>query len=108
MNKVLGKISSVRFGSGGYQDAQFGIWFSFEGDGCGCGYGRGVWQGDPSSHANWSMTDKQKVMGEVMLYIEKIMEQAKCSEVHELKGKPVELSFEGNRLADWRILTEVI
>ncbi len=108
MDKQLGKISSVRFGGGGYQDAQFGIWFYFEMKGSACGTGQGVWKGKPSSGAKWTMESKLKTMGEIMLYIEELMKKAKVADINDLVGVPVELSFENMRLSEWRILEEVL
>jgi hypothetical protein len=39
---------------------------------------------------------------------EKLLKQAKVDSVERLKGKPVEVTFDGNRLEEWRILTEVL
>lgn len=108
MKKELGKIRNVVLGLGGYQDAQIGIWFTFGGDGWGVSNGRGVWQGNPSSSAKWTMEDKLKSMGEIMLYIEGLLKEAKVSDVNDLIGIPVEITFEGGKLDSWRILTEVI
>lgn len=110
MKKELGRIEKVIFGSGGYQGAQFGIWFSFNCNSSCCGDGRGVWQGPPSSSAKWNIEDKKREMGAIMLYIEEIMSQAKVGRVEDLKGKPVQCTFDdsGNRLESWRILTEVL
>jgi hypothetical protein len=40
--------------------------------------------------------------------IDKILTDAKVYSVDKLKGKPVELTFDGNMLKEWRILTEVL
>ena len=106
--KSLGKITSVRFGSGGYKDAQFGIWFGFS---CGCvcvGDGRGVWQKDADEYSKWTNEDKDKEMVSIMRYIQDLLGQAQVSEVHELIGQPVEIKWNGSALESWRILTEVI
>ena len=47
--KELGKISSVKFGIGGYQDAMFGIFFCFELG----GGGSGICDGG-GGHSAWS------------------------------------------------------
>lgn len=104
----LGKIQSVKFGSGGYQNAQFGIWFTFGADGWGVSDGMGVWQGKPSDSAKWTEQDKKEKMFEIMEYIERLLKEAKVSEVHELEGVPVEIKWDGMALKSWRILTEVI
>jgi hypothetical protein len=43
-----------------------------------------------------------------MRYVSKLLKDAKVSSVDELKGKPVEVTFDGNMLKEWRILTEVL
>lgn len=108
MRKELGKISTVIFGKGGYQDAQFGIWLYFDMNGSGIGDGRGVWQGKPSASAKWTMADKEKAMGKIMLYVEDLMSKAKVSKVEDLKGIPVEVTIDGSRFESFRILTEVL
>lgn len=37
-----------------------------------------------------------------------LMRDAKVTEFSQLKGKPIEVTIEGNALKHWRILTEVI
>lgn len=41
-------------------------------------------------------------------YIYKLLNEAKCSYVSELVGKPVEVELEGNWFKNFRILTEVL
>lgn len=110
MTTELGKITKVQFGMGGYQDAQFGIWFQLGNDGWGVGDGRGVWAGKPSSNAQWTLMDKEKMMGEIMAYIEDLMTKAKVSKLEDLKGVPIEITFDSpyGKIDSWRILTEVI
>jgi hypothetical protein len=43
-----------------------------------------------------------------MRYVSKLLKDAKVNSVDELKGKPVEVTFDGNMLKEWRILTEVL
>ena len=95
---------------GGYKDAQFGIWFQLGNDGWGVGDGKGVWCGNPSEHAKWTLADKHKIMGEIMQYIEDLMADAKVSNVNDLKGIPVEITFDSpyGKMLSWRILKEVI
>jgi hypothetical protein len=40
--------------------------------------------------------------------IDKILTDAKVDSVDKLKGKPVEVTFDGTTLKDWRILKEVL
>jgi len=110
--KYLGKISSVGFGIGGYQDAMFGISFSFSFDGgSAVGAYKGAW--DPASmecseYCKWTEEDRDKQLAEMCRFVSKIMNEAKVRDVYDLKGKPVEITLEGNTLKDWRILTEVL
>ena len=40
--------------------------------------------------------------------ISKLLTEAKVNSIDQLKGKPVEVEFEGNTLKGWRILKEVL
>lgn len=108
MKKELGKISNVKYGYGGYQDAQFGWWFSFSMSGGCVGTGKGFWTGKPSSGSQWNEADQIRIHGETTMELIEIMRKAKVSEVHELTGVPVELTFDGMKLESWRILEEVL
>lgn len=114
--KHLGKIESVSFGISGYQDAMLGIHFSFSFDKC-CGIGdsKCAWdtQIECGSKSVWTEQDRSKSYDEIMRYTSKLLNDAKVKYVHELKGKPVELEFDGHgglgsSLKSWRILTEVL
>jgi hypothetical protein len=111
MKTKLGKIQAVRFGRGGYQDAQIGIHFTFGAKGWGCGDSRSFW--DPTmikcnSHCKWTETNRDDEYALIVRYVSDLLAQAKVSSVDELKGKPVEITFDGNILKSWRLLTEVI
>lgn len=111
MEKRLGKIESIRFGVGGYQDCQLGVHVTLGNGSWGVGDSRSVW--DPerikcSEHAKWTEEDRDKGMTEVMRYLSTLLKDAKVDSVDQLKGKPVEVTFEGNLLKEWRILTEVL
>lgn len=108
--KELGKISSIRFGMGGYQDAQFGIWISFEMRGSGCATGEGFWISEWSEHCKWTNESRIKYFGDLVMKISKWCSDAKVNSVDKLKGIPVELTFDSpyGKLTDWRILTEVL
>jgi hypothetical protein len=43
-----------------------------------------------------------------MRFVSKLLKEAKVNSVDKLKGIPVEVTFDGNILKDWRILTEVL
>lgn len=111
MRKELGKISSVRFGEGGYQDCQFGLFMSFSFAGSGVqtsidgGWSRSL---KVSEHTKWSEEDRLRQFGECMVKINDLMIKAKVSDIQKLVGIPIEAEFDGNLLKDWRILEEVL
>jgi hypothetical protein len=43
-----------------------------------------------------------------MRYLSKLLKDSNVNSVDKLKGVPVEVTFDGNMLKDWRILTEVL
>lgn len=111
MEKRLGKIQSVKFGIGGYQDCQLGVHFTL-GDGTwGVGDSKSVW--DPeriecTKNTKWTEEDRNKSMNEIMRYLSSLLKESKVESVDQLKGKPIEATFDGNVLKEWRILTEVL
>ena len=110
--KMLGKISSVSFGLGGYQHAQIGLTLSLECKGTGCtAFVDGGWSPSEiewSEHCKWTEEDRTKALADMMRKVGKILHQAKVDDVAQLKNKPVEVIFEGNMLKEWRILEEVL
>ena len=109
LRKELGKISHVSFGLGGYQDAMIGISFGLGGNsGWGVSDFWGVWSIDRSEHAKWTEQDRITDAGKMVMRINDLLSQAKISDVSQLEGIPVEVTFEGNTLKGWRILTEVL
>ena len=106
----LAHIASVRLGRGGYQDAMFGVSFTFRSGGMGVGDFWGFWDWDTScpKRAKWSEEDRSSYAVDWLKRLADVMRSARKQEVHELVGVPVALTFEGNRLASWRVLTEVI
>ena len=110
MEKVLGKIKSIKMGYGGYQNVQFGVSIVLEGDGCGCGDFKGTWSLDikRSKDTQWTEADRDKTFAETMRWLNDIMKQAKVKSLIELKNIPVEIIFVNNQLKEWRILSEVL
>ena len=108
MKKSIGKITSVKFGFGGYQDVQFGITLCVDTtDGCAC-TGDWMWTNEPDRYTKWTLFDQDKAYTRIMRYVIKLMSDAKVNNVADLEGKPVEATWEGNHLESIRILTEVI
>jgi hypothetical protein len=111
MEKRLGKIESVHFGLGGYQGAMLGIHVTLGNGSWGVGDSRGQWDAEQiscSEHSKWSESDRDVWYAEIMRYVSKLLKEAKVDSVDKLKGKPIEATFDGNMLKEWRILTEVL
>ncbi len=110
MRKEIGKIKAIHFGFGGYQDAQLGVSVTLGSDtgGWGAGDFKGAWGMEPSEYAKWAVADQTKALGEACLWLRDILKAAKKQTVDQLKGVPVEATFDGNVLKEWRVLKEVI
>jgi hypothetical protein len=111
MKTRIGKIESVKFGRVGYQDAFIGIGFTLSGNGWGVCDSKGHWDSELISHSEncaWTEADRDKAYAETTRYICKLLSDAKSESVDGLKGKPVEVTFDGNTLKSWRILTEAL
>ena len=114
MDKQLGKISAARFGKGGYQECQFGLFLTFDFNGSGCGAcvvsGWDSASMECSDHCEWSESDRAKGHDDVCRKVSQLLKDAKIESVDELKGKPIEATFDSllGKLTDWRILTEVL
>lgn len=103
----LGKIKSVSFGYCGYQEAGFGISFDLGGDGWGVLDAKWFWA-TSSDGAKWTEADRTKEYADVMRYTKTLLDDAGVMNVNSLKGKPVEVVFDGNTLKSWRILKDVL
>jgi hypothetical protein len=111
MEKKLGKIESVRFGLGGYQDSQLGLSVTLSASGWGVGDFKGNWDAERvkwTKHCNWTEEDRDKGYSETMRFLSKLLKESKVDSVDKLKGVPVEVTFDGNMLKEWRVLTEVL
>lgn len=110
MRKEIGKIQKVSFGFGGYQDAQIGLSLTFGSDKGAWGVQtfHGAWGIDRSEHAKWQEDDRLMELGKTCMKLRDLLRDAKVEKVDQLKGIPVEVTFEGNCLKDYRILTEVL
>ena len=106
--KKLGKIINAEFGKISDKNFLMGLQLIFEfkdsfvSDGarhCINMSERCKWE----SHEQRMMTIEKE-----MDYVYKLLNDANCSYVSELVGKPVEVELEGNIFKDFRILTEVI
>lgn len=111
MEKRLGKIEKVSFGLGGYQGAMLGIHVTLGDGSWGVSDCRANWDAEQiscSEYSKWSEVDRDGWYTEIMRYVSKLLKEAKVNSVDELRGKPIEATFDGNTLKEWRILTEVL
>ena len=111
MEKKLGKITNVKFGIGGYQDSQLGIHITLGHDGWGVNDSKSAWDAERvecSKRSQWTEEDRSRNYSDIMRYVSKLLKEVKVNSVDELKNKPVEITFDGTILIDWRILTEVL
>lgn len=112
MNKHLGKISSAKFGIGGYQDAMLGLHICFDfNEGCHICTTRSAWDYILIEHSNytkWTEQSRQDQYAEIMCYLSKILNQAKVKDVNDLVDIPVEVTIKDNSLDSWRVLEEVL
>lgn len=111
METKLGKIESIRFGHGGYQDAMLGIHFTLSGSAWGVCDSKCAWDAEQikwTESCEWTENTRHKWYSDIMYYISELLAQAKVNSIDKLMGKPVEATFDGNVLKSWRILTEVL
>jgi len=108
VKKELGKIESAKFGLGGYQGVQFGVWFCIKSEGGSACNGIGVWTGEITESTQWTEKDRGKTLEEIMRYVMDLLEKANVDNFNDLVGVPVEATIDGNSLKEWRILTEVV
>lgn len=109
---MLGKITSIRVGLGGYEDVMFGLHVTLENHKTTISKSYCTW--DPTrtpwtERCKWSDQDRDELFVSIMRRISALLCDAKCMDVSQLHGKPVEftLNAEGE-LATWRILTDVL
>lgn len=109
--KRLGKIQRAVFGTGGYQDAQFGLFLTLGGESWGVqtsiegGWGLGIKCGERCA---WTEEDRTRHFGDAMRKINQLLLDAKVDDVTKLVGVPVEVTFDSLKMTDWRVLKEVL
>lgn len=113
IKKELGQIQEVRFGHGGYQDVQMGLWLTMGKKGGGWGVATSINAGwsmamERQENAKWTEQDRLNNYAKAMKEISELLVKAKVDDVTKLKGIPVEVTFENNVLASWRVLEEVL
>jgi hypothetical protein len=111
MEKKLGKIEEVRFGLGGYQGAMLGLHVTLGNGSWGVGDSKANWDSEQikwGEYTQWTEEDRNQWYSDIMRDVSTLLKEAKVDSVDKLKGKPVEVTFDGNTLKEWRILTEVL
>lgn len=105
--KLLGKIIFAEFGT--VKDFPFliGLQLGFEMGGCGIMDG-GKYTVNISDQCKWEELNRSDTVTKKIEEVNKILQDAKCNYVSELKNKPVEVTIENNTFKDFRILTEVL
>lgn len=110
--KLLGKIHSINFGFGGYDDSMIGFSIVLSGEGWGVGDFRGCWgpQADTDdASGKWTANERASVYAETVAWAGYLLRDAKKKNLNELAGTPVEVVFaKDGSLVSWRILKEVL
>jgi hypothetical protein len=111
MTKELGKIESVYFGYGGYQNAQMGLTVTLMFDGKGYSdFISGGWYEKicVDKYTKWTEEDRSNQRVEMVKKIDKLLSDAKVQTIDQLKDKPIEVTTDNFSVKSWRILTEVL
>lgn len=106
--KVLGKIVSAKFGNDEDMPFLFGLQLCFQlctGQYITCG---GRYIKNISEKCRWSEEERRETFMKNCEFVHNLLEAAKCNFVHELVGKPVEVTIENRSFKNFRILTEVL
>lgn len=110
--KLLGKIYSISYGLGGHDDVQFGLTVELKGHGWGTVDFIGVWDYNhiktPSEYAQWTEESRTDKLVALNRKISELLKITNVKTIDQLKGMPVEVTFENGTLKSWRILTEVL
>ena len=106
--KILGKITSAKFGQVRDYPFLFGLQLDFKlGDGtyigCGSEYTINI-----SKECMWEESERNAAFVKMVEELDKILKDAKVNYVSDLVNKPVEVEIKSNTFKDFRILTEVL
>ena len=107
IKKVLGKIDFAEFGT--IKDYPFliGMQLGFTMSGSVVMDG-GKYTVNLSKDCRWEESERDEVVIKSIERIDRILKEAKVNYISELINKPVEITLDGNRFEDFRILTEVL
>ena len=104
--KKLGKITKVEYGFN--SDGFFGLQLTFNMSGSCIDMGYTV---DLSKDELWTehkASMRNNLIIEHTYFISNLLKDAKVRDIHQLKGKPVEVEIEKRCFKNFRILTEVL
>jgi len=108
MEKRLGKIISIKFG---LDENMLGLHLSLGNENWGVKDSNAIWDYERvkrTEYTQWTEEGRTESFIDLMKHISKLLKDAKVNSVDELKGIPIEVTFEGNLMREWRILTEVL
>lgn len=107
IEKRLGKIDFVEFGSMKDYPFQLGLQLGFSMSGSGVMDG-GKYTVNMSPDCHWEIGTRHTNLAESLDRVAKILNDAKVNYISELLGKPVEVTLEDGIFKEFRILTEVL
>lgn len=107
LEKRLGKIDFVEFGTMRDYPFQLGLQLGFSMSGSGV-MDAGKYTVNMSPDCHWEMETRNSNLAESLDHVTRILKDAKVNYVSELLGKPVEVTLEDGVFKDFRILTEVL
>jgi hypothetical protein len=108
MKTELGKIQKAYWGLGGYQDCQIGLSLVFSMKGAGVSTFIGAWATKRTNSTQWTEVKRLAEIGAAGMKCVELLNATGKLDVASLAGTPVELTFDGNVLAGWRLLDEVL
>lgn len=106
--RKLGRIKRAVFGFGGYQDCCIGLRIELGGEDWDTGDFKGATVVKWHDGCSWTENERLRSLGDACLLISDLLRAAHVLAVEDLAGTPVEVTFAGNKLASWRVLTEVL
>ena len=102
----LGKIEKLSFGFQRDYPFLLGLELTLSGRAWGVGTSYMV---NTSPDCKWDSDDARlQAYYSVMRDIGDLLKEAKKDNITQLVGVPIEATFDGNRLVNWRVLTEVL
>lgn len=105
IEKRLGKIDFVEFGSMKDYPFQLGLQLGFSMSGSGVMDG-GKYTVNMSPDCHWEIGTRHTNLAESLDRVAKILKDAKVNYISELLGKPVEVTLEDGMFKEFRILTK--